>query len=95
MYQFSERLKSLRTERKISQNELSKKMELTRATINAWEMGISTPNAQSLVLLAKFFKVSVDYLLGMDNRQKVDIEDLNDEEKKIVHDIVDYFGNSQ
>ena len=91
MYQFSERLKKLRIERNMSQNELSKKMDLTRATINAWEMGINTPNAQSLVLLASFFKVSVDYLLGLDNRQKVDIEDLNQTEKKIVNDMVDYF----
>lgn len=95
MYQFSDRLKSLRLERKISQNELSKKMELTRATINAWEMGISTPNAQSLVLLAKFFKVSVDYLLGMDDRQTLDIDDLTTEEKKIVNDLVEYFCRSK
>ncbi len=93
MYQFNERLKKLRIERHLSQNELSKKLDLTRATVNAWEMGISSPNAQSLILLANFFKVSVDYLLGLDNRETVDVEDLNETEKKIINDMVDYFNH--
>ena len=56
-------------------------MNLTRATVYACEMGISSPNAQSLILLSQFFKVSVDYLLGIDNTETVDITLLNKEEK--------------
>lgn len=91
MYKLSERLKELRNQNNISQNALAKQMNLTRATVNAWEMGISTPNAQSLILLSQFFKVSVDYLLGIDNTETVDITLLNREEKNIIYSLVKYF----
>ncbi len=90
MYEFGERLKALRKRNGISQNALSKEMGLTRATVNAWEMEISSPNAQSLIMLAKFFKVSVDYLLGLDNSEMISLSQLKDNEKKIVCDLIDY-----
>ena len=93
MYKLNERLKELRKENNISQNALAKQMNLTRATVNAWEMGISCPNAQSLILLSQFFKVSVDYLLGVNNRETIDITSLTTEEKNIVYNLVKYFNN--
>ncbi len=90
MYKLSERLKELRKRYNISQNTLSKEMNLTRATINAWEMGISFPNAQSLVMLSKYFKVSIDYLLGQDENDMVDISSLNDREKAMIYDMITY-----
>ena len=92
MYQLNERLKELRSKMGISQNSLAKKMNLTRATINAWEMGISYPNAKSLIMLSEFFKVSVDYILGLDNIESVDISNLNEAEKKLIYDIVNYLS---
>lgn len=91
MYKLSERLKELRRQNNISQNALAKQMNLTRATVNAWEMGISCPNAQSLVMLSQYFKVSVDFLLGLNNRETIDITQLNEKEKNIVYDLVNYF----
>ncbi len=93
MYKLNERLKELRKENNISQNALAKQMNLTRATVNAWEMGISYPNAQSLILLSQYFKVSVDYLLGIDNAETIDITSLTTEEKNIVCNLVKYFNN--
>ena len=92
MYQLSERLKELRKQYNISQNALSKEMNLTRATINAWEMGISYPNAQSLVMLSKYFKVSVDYILGISDNEMLDISCLNDKEKTMIYDMVSYLS---
>ena len=93
MYKLNERLKELRKENNISQNALAKQMNLTRATVNAWEMGISYPNAQSLILLSQYFKVTVDYLLGIDNSETIDITSLTTEEKNIVCNLVKYFNN--
>lgn len=90
MYQFCERLKELRNRCNLSQNELAKKMGVQRATVNAWEMGISFPNAQSLVLLAKYFKVSVDYLLGYSDDDMIDVSELNNREKKLIYDMITY-----
>ncbi len=90
MYLLYERLKELRNRCNLSQNELAKKMGVQRATVNAWEMGISFPNAQSLVLLAKYFKVSVDYLLGYNDDDMIDVSELNDKEKKLIYDMITY-----
>lgn len=91
MYKLSERLKELRKQNNISQNALAKQMNLTRATVNAWEMGISCPNAQSLVLLSQYFKVSVDYLLGLNDIETIDITQLSDQQKNIVYELVNCF----
>lgn len=95
MHKFYIRLKELRNRCGLSQNELAKKMGIQRATVNAWEMGISFPNAQSLVLLAKFFKVSVDYLLGYDDSDMIDVSMLDDTGKKLVYEMVTYMAKCQ
>ena len=95
MYKLYERLKLLRKRNNLSQNALAKKMGVTRATVNAWEMGISFPNAQSLMVLAKFFKVSVDYLLGNDDSDTIDISSLNGEEKKLIYDMINYMTSKK
>lgn len=90
IYDFSERLKTLRKRDNISQNVLAKTLGITRASVNAWEMGISYPNAQSLILLAKYFNVSVDYLLGIDNRTLLDISGLDSKGQELISKIVKY-----
>lgn len=90
MYKLAERLKKLRELNDISQNALSKELNITRATINAWEMGISYPNAQSLILLSRYFNVTVDYLLGIDERAMLDISGLNQQEQQLISKMVQY-----
>ena len=59
--------------------------------MNAWEMGISNPNMQSLVELSEYFHVSVDYLLGLDDKEMISIEKLYPEEKTMIVRLVNYF----
>ena len=63
----ADKIKMLREKRGITQAELAKQLGLTRAGVNAWEMGISVPSTQYVVELALFFKVSTDYLIGLEN----------------------------
>lgn len=62
---FSERLKELREEKGLSQSQLSKETGLSQAGISLWEDGLRVPNAQVIILLAQYFKVTSDYLLGL------------------------------
>ena len=62
---FAERLKSLRTERNLSQWQLSKQSGITRSSISLWETGKREPSASAIVVLSKFFCVTADYLLGL------------------------------
>lgn len=67
MNKFSERLQELRIEKNLSQSQLAKELnnELTNSAISLWELGKRTPNLDALIVLAKFFNVSIDYLAGL------------------------------
>ena len=54
----------LRKSLNLSQDEFAEKISVTRQAVSRWENGETTPNIDTLKLLAKIFDVSVDYLLG-------------------------------
>lgn len=63
----SKRIYELRKERNISQSTLAKEIGVTQKAIDFWEKGINEPKASYVMRLAKFFGVSTDYLLGLEN----------------------------
>ena len=72
----SERLKSLRLEAKITQKEISNKLEIGQGTYARYEKGDRKPTGEILNKLANFFNVSTDYLLGnTDNKNSTKFED--------------------
>lgn len=62
---FAYRVKKLRKQRKLSQKELGDAIGLTPKSISTIESGLRTTTIEKLILLAKFFDVSTDYLLGL------------------------------
>lgn len=64
------RLKELRQDKNITQGKLAEKLGLSRSTIAMYETGGSEPDLETLKNIASFFDVSVDYLMGRE--QKVD-----------------------
>ena len=62
---FNERLKELRLEKGLSQEQLAKETDLSRSAIGFWENGQRVPSALAIITLAKYFGVSADYLLGL------------------------------
>ena len=72
----SVRLKSLRLEARITQKEISDKLEIGQGTYARYEKGDRKPTGEILNDLANFFNVSADYLLGnTDERNSVKIDD--------------------
>ncbi len=69
MKEFADRLKELRTEKKLSQTQLAIDTNLSKSAIAYWEVSERVPNAQAIVTLAKYFNVSCDYLLGVSDRR--------------------------
>ena len=63
---FAQRLKSLRKEIGLSQEALAKKLNLDKSTIAKYETEKISPSIEMLIIFAKFFKVSTDYLLGLE-----------------------------
>ncbi len=90
-YLLAEKIKGLRLQLGWTQTELSKKMGLTRSSINSWEMGLSVPSTQYIVELAKIFNVSTDYLLGMAKGATINVDKLDEKEVSVLVDLVKCF----
>ncbi len=57
--------KMLRKEKKITQSELAKQLDIDQTTVSKWELDKALPDTTMLIKLAKFFDVSTDYLLSL------------------------------
>ena len=67
MNKFAERLKALRIENELSQVQLAKETGLSKSAISFWEAGERQPSAPAIITLAKYFQVTTDYLLGLED----------------------------
>lgn len=64
---FGEKLKALRTERGLTQEQLAARLYVSRTAVSKWETGGGSPNLDSLQVVARLFDVSVDDLLSTDD----------------------------
>lgn len=64
MGKFQNILKSLRVAKGLTQDELSKQLNISRSTIGMYEKGAREPDFETLELIADYFNVDTDYLLG-------------------------------
>ena len=64
---FAERLKDLRIDKGLTQNELAKNLGFTHTAINLWENKKRVPNFDAVIMIAQYFGVSTDYLAGLED----------------------------
>ena len=64
MANYSERLRQLRNAHGLSQMEFSKRIGLSKSSINMYERGEREPNLETLERIADFFDVDLSFLLG-------------------------------
>ena len=76
-------LRELRLEKDITQEDLGKVLNVSKQTVNNWETNRRKCDSDTLFKLAKFFGVTVDYLLGI-NENKKPIEDLTEKQKQAL-----------
>ncbi len=69
-------IKNLREVRNLSQVQLAEALHVSKQSISNWENENIFPSIERLVKIAAFFQVSADYLLGIDQRQRLDVSDL-------------------
>ena len=59
------RIKELRQEKKLSQEQLGKAINISQDMVSLWEKGKLLPTTEHIIILAKFFNESADYILGL------------------------------
>ncbi len=91
----ADKIKLLREASHLTQTELAKKLNITRSSVNAWEMGISVPSTTYLIELALLFHVSTDFLLDLEQNNTIDISTLSEREAVLVYELVDYFTSQK
>ena len=64
---FRERLKELREEKGIGQVQLATEINVSKGIISLWENGLREPKLSNLVSLALYFKVSINFLAGLED----------------------------
>ena len=67
--EFREQLMELRKQRGWSQEQLGAKIGVTRQTVSKWETGDTTPELAKLIELSSLFEISVDRLIGIEERK--------------------------
>lgn len=103
------RLKELREERNLTQNEIAKAINVSQTNIGRWEKGLNEPTATGLIALAKYFNCSIDFLLECeDDIETTEIKTnlsyreqkllrffnlLEDDEKDKIIEDCEYFAN--
>lgn len=90
----AERIKELREKNDLTQTELAKRMNVTRSSVNAWEMGISIPSTEKIVELTLILHTTSDYLLGINNDEILPIYKYSSEEKELIYQMISYFDKN-
>ena len=85
-------IKNLRQQSGLTQSDLAKRLNITRSSVNAWEMGISSPSSQYIIALASIFNVSTDYLLGVSTSATVSVKDI---EETIAKALEQFFADQK
>lgn len=79
MSKIGNRVKTLRLNKKLSQTDLAKLMDVSKSVISGYEKSSLYPSVETLLKLADYFGVTTDYILARPNKT-VDVTGLNDNE---------------
>lgn len=88
MVDFGNRLKTLRTQNYLTQEQLAHRLGLTKSVISAYETGSRMPSYDILIAISRIFKVTTDYLLGVERKNEIDLSGLTDEEKSALLNLI-------
>ncbi len=89
IYDFGVRLKELREAKHLSQTDVAERLDVTRSTVSGYECNTITPSVEQLVKLAVLYNTSLDYMMGMENRRHLYLDDLSESQQRTILDMVD------
>lgn len=93
MYDLGYRIKSIRTQRGMAQNELAKRINKSKSAVCGYESDAQVPPLEVLVSIASVLNVSLDYLVGFETEEPISLAKLTSHQKKIINLILEEFSN--
>ena len=93
MMNLSNKIKLLRKKNNYTQEYLAGKLGVTKSIISAYEKGIRMPSYDILIHMAEIFGVSTDYLLGLENKNLIDLSGLTSKEKVAIRNLIEAIKN--
>jgi len=64
---FGKRVRELREEKGLGQKELAQILGTSKQNVSRWEKGYFEPSQETIIKMARFFAVSVDFLFGLED----------------------------
>ena len=89
MVEFAEKLRALRKEKNLTQQQLASLIGVKNSVISFYEMGDRVPSPEVIKKLAAALHVSTDYLLGLEKNEAIDVSGLDEKDKILVRLMVD------
>lgn len=86
---FSEKLKDLRTAKKMSQKDLADKVGVAKSVVSFYESGDRFPSYDVLIKISRIFNVTTDYLLGVERERMLDVSELSEDDISVVNTVVE------
>ncbi|HIS68993.1 MAG TPA: helix-turn-helix transcriptional regulator [Candidatus Gallacutalibacter stercoravium] len=91
VFDFGYRLKELRQKKGLTQAQVAKRLSLSKTAISGYENNIKNPSIEVLTQLSILYGVSAEYLLGLENRKMLCVDDLNDQQLEVVRILLEEF----
>jgi transcriptional regulator with XRE-family HTH domain len=88
MVEFGAKLKKLRTEEGMTQQQLGELLGVSKSVVSYYEVNERVPSPDTLVKISRIFHVSTDYLLSLENGHTVNIDGLDAHDEEIVRRLV-------
>lgn len=88
MVDFGNVLKKLRLQERMTQQQLADRLGVTKSVVSYYELQERSPSPEVLVKLSSIFHVTTDYLLGLDQREIIDLSGLDEEDISTVKQMI-------
>ncbi|MDR0862250.1 MAG: helix-turn-helix domain-containing protein [Oscillospiraceae bacterium] len=90
MIGIGEKIKTLRKDKHLTQQEVAQRIGVSKAMISSYELESRMPNYAILVKLASLFGVTTDFLLGMRNAHMISIDGLSEDDVSVVMSLIEH-----
>lgn len=84
---FGEKLKTLRTGQKLTQQQLADRLGVAKSVVSYYESGSRYPSYDVLVKIAHTFHVTTDFLLDIERKRVIDVSDLSEKDIIVIETV--------